>query len=134
MSPALARIVAASVVALSAAAPGLAHANGQPVVSLPLTPLGQTGIMIYSDRPSPVITYPVRRAITNGENTEVEYDTSAPQMVMSCLNPRSVGSGENSSVECDESSAATASHAMPNVSGGHNFALWNLRSLPPSIR
>jgi hypothetical protein len=134
MSPVVVRIFALSVVVASAAAPGLAHANGQPVVSLPLTPLGQTGIMVYSDRPQPVITYPVSRVISNGENTEVEYDTSAPQMVTSCANPRSVGSGENSSVECDEGSSAAASHAMPNLSGGHNSALWNLRSLPPSLR
>jgi hypothetical protein len=134
MSPAFARVVALSAIAALAAAPNLARANGQPVVSLPLVPLGQTNIMIYSDRPQPVITYPVRRVISSGENTEVEYDTSSPQMVTSCPNPRSVGSGENSSVECDASSAAAASHAMPNVSGGHNFGLWNLRSLPPSVR
>lgn len=134
MSPVLVRIFALSAIFVSAAAPGLARANGQPVVSLPLTPLGRTGIMVYSDRPQPVITYPVRRVISSGENTEVEYDTSAPQMVTSCPNPRSVGSGENSSIECDESSATAASHAMPNVSGGHNFALWSLRALSPSLR
>lgn len=134
MSPVLVRIFALSAIVVSAAAPGLARANGQPVVSLPLTPLGRTGIMVYSDRPQPVITYPVRRVISSGENTEVEYDTSAPQMVTSCPNPRSVGSGENSSIECDESSAAPASHTMPNVSGGHNSALWNLRALSPSLR
>lgn len=117
-----------------AAAPGLARADGQPVVSLPLTMFGPNNIPIYSDRPQPVITYPVRRTISSGENTEVEYDTSAPQMVTSCPSPRSVGSGENSSVECDEGSARAAPHAMPNVGGGHNGALWNLRNLPPSIR
>lgn len=129
------RIVFAVALAVGAAAlPASAYANGQPVVSLGLTPLGRTGIYVYSDRPQPVITYPVRRVLSSGENTEVEYDTSAPQMVTSCPNPRSVGSGENSSIECDETTAANTPHTMPNVGGSHNFALWNLRHLPPSIR
>jgi len=134
MSPSPRNALALALVAGLAMAPNLARANGQPVVSLPLVPLGQTTIMIYSDRPQPVISYPVRRVLSSGENTEVEYDTSAPQMVTSCPNPRSEGSGENSSVVCDAASAAAAPHTMPNVGGGHNAALWNLRNLPPSIR
>lgn len=112
-----------------------AKADGQPVVSLEPMMLGRTAFMIYSDRPSAVATLPVRRVITNGENTEVEYDTSAaPRMVVSRPVARVVGSGENMSVEYDDAHAANMPHAMPNVEGGHNAALWNLNALPPSIR
>ncbi len=117
-------------------APQGSWANGQPVISLPMIQMGPpSGAFLYSDRAQPLITLPVRRVVTNGENTDVEYDTTAaPQIVTSCPNPRSVQSGDGTSVECDEASAAAASHAMPNVGGGHNSALWNLRNLPPSIR
>lgn len=126
---------AVALAAGTAVLPASVHANGQPVVSLELAPLGRTGIWVYSDRASPLVSLPVRRASSNGENTEIEYDTTAqPMMVTSCPNPRSVGSGENSSIECDETAAAAAPHTMPNVGGGHNSALWNLRHLPPSIR
>jgi hypothetical protein len=33
-----------------------------------------------------------------------------------------------------EEVGARLPHTMPNVGGGHNAALWNLRSLPPWIR
>ncbi|MBR0682922.1 hypothetical protein GXW74_20690 [Roseomonas eburnea] len=112
-----------------------AKADGQPVVSLEPVMLGRTGFMIYSDRPSPVATLPVRRVITNGENVEVEYDTSAaPRMVVSRPVARVVGSGENMSVEYDDAQAANMPHAMPNIGGGHNAALWNLNALPRSLR
>jgi hypothetical protein len=112
-----------------------AKADGQPVVSLEPVLLGRTGFMIYSDRPSSVVTLPVRRVVTNGENIEVEYDTSAaPRMVVSRPVARIVGSGENISVEYDDAAGANIPHAMPNVGGGHNAALWNLNSLPRSLR
>ena len=112
-----------------------AKADGQPVVSLEPMMLGRTGFMIYSDRASPLSSLPVRRVITNGENVEIEYDTSAPpRMVVSRPVARIVGSGENLSVEYDDQQAANMPHAMPNVGGGHNAGLWNLRSLPPSLR
>ena len=63
-----------------------AKADGQPVVSLEPVMLGRTGFMIYSDRASSLSSLPVRRVITNGENVEIEYDTSAPpRMVVTWL-------------------------------------------------
>jgi hypothetical protein len=112
-----------------------AKAAGQPVVSLEPMILGRTGIMIYSDRPSAVVSLPVRRVISNGENFEVEYDTSAaPRMVVSRSVARIVNNGENFTIEYDDAAAANIPHVMPNVGGGHNPALWNLNSLPRSIR
>jgi hypothetical protein len=112
-----------------------AKADGQPVVSLEPVMLGRTGFMIYSDRPTALTTLPVRRTSNNGDSVEIEYDTSAaPRMVVSRPVARIVGSGENISVEYDDAQAENMSHAMPNVGGGHNAALWNLNSLPRSIR
>lgn len=112
-----------------------ARADGTPVVSLEPVMLGRTGFMVYSDRPTALTTLPVRRTRNNGDGVEIEYDTSAtPRMVMSRPVARVVGSGENMSVEYDEATAATMPHALPSVGGGHNAALWNLQSLPSSLR
>lgn len=118
-----------------AAAPGLARADGQPVISLEVTQLGRLPVQIYSDRASPVVTLPVKRVTGSGENVEIEYDTTAtPRPVVSLPVRRITGSGENVDIEYDEGAGARLPHTMPNVGGGHNAALWNLRSLPPSIR
>jgi hypothetical protein len=112
-----------------------ARADGTPVVSLEPMVLGRTGITVYSDRPAPVVSLPVRRVITNGENVEIEYDTSAaPRAVTARPVARIVGSGENASIEYDDAGGHTAPHVMPRVAGGHNAALWNHPTLPPSIR
>lgn len=118
------------------AMPGLARAEGQPVISLEMIqPFRSIPVWVYSDRASPVVTLPVRRVTGSGENIDIEYDmTATPQMVTNCPSPRIVGSGENASVECDETAAKAASHAMPNVQGSHNPGLWNLMRLPPSLR
>jgi hypothetical protein len=118
-----------------AAAPGLARADGQPVISLEVTQLGRLPVQIYSDRASPVVSLPVKRVTGSGENVDIEYDTTAtPRPVVSLPVRRITGSGENVDIEYDEEAGARLPHTMPNVGGGHNAALWNLRSLPPSIR
>lgn len=112
-----------------------AKADGQPVISLEPMVLGRTGLTINSNRPSALTTLPVRRIVTNGENTDIEYDTSAqPSMVMSRPVARVVESGENVTIEYDDAAAASMPHTMPNVDGNHNAPLWNLMTLPPSIR
>ncbi len=135
MSPTSPTGLALALVAGLAVAPTLAHANGQPVVSLEPMYLGRLPVLIYSNRASMVTSLPVRRVTGSGENVEIEYDTSAtPSPVVSCVNPRIVGTGENASSECDEVATATAPHTMPDMGGGHNSALWNLQRLSNSVR
>jgi hypothetical protein len=118
-----------------AAAPGLARADGQPVISLEITQLGRLPVQIYSDRASPVVSLPVKRTTGSGENVEIEYDTTAiPRPVTTLPVRRTTGGGENVDIEYDLEAGARMPHAVPNVGGGHNAALWNLQGLPPSIR
>ncbi|MBU8541711.1 hypothetical protein [Falsiroseomonas tokyonensis] len=135
MSPLFRTAFAVAIAVGIAALPGLARADGRPVVSLEPMYLGRLPVMIYSDRASPVTSLPVRRVTGSGQNVEIEYDTSAtPRPVVSCVNPRIVGTGENASSECNEAATAAAPHTMPDMGGGHNAALWNLQRLSNSVR
>jgi hypothetical protein len=112
-----------------------AKADGTPVVSLEMTTIGPMRIPVYTNRPSGVVSAPVSRVITNGNNTDIEYDASAPpRMVVTRPGARIVGSGENQTVEYDDAAAAHMPHSMPTIGMGHNPGLTNLETLPSSLR
>lgn len=135
MAPRFHAALAAAILVSAVAVPVLARADGQPVVSLEPMQLGRLPVWIYSDRASPVTSLPVLRVTGSGENVEIEYDmTATPRPVVTLPVRRVVQDGDSVRIEYDEEAGANLPHTMPNVGGGHNAALWNLRNVSPSIR
>lgn len=110
-----------------------ALADGQPVISLAPTTLGRTGITINSDRASALVSAPVVGFGPGPDHTAI-YDLSRTQPVVSLPVRRIVTSGENTDIEYDTGAGAGMPHTMPDVGGSHNAGLWNLLRLPNAIR
>ncbi len=112
-----------------AVAPGIAAADGQPVVSLQMPQLDRRPAQTYSDRASPVVTLPVRRVTGSGEDTTIEYDTTAaPRPVVSAPVRGVTGSGEDVRILYDLEAGARQPHTVPSLVGVQDAARWN--SLP----
>ena len=124
---------ALTAVGLAVAAPLPAIADGAPVVSLGITPVGPMRVPFYNTNASLITT---ARVIGFGPSPDFSpiYDTSVLQPVTSRPVIRVRTNGENVDIEYDDEAAARATHALPDVSGGHNPALSNLRTLPMSLR
>lgn len=126
-------LAALTVAGLAVAAPLPAIADGAPVVSLGITPVGPMRLPFYNTNATPVTT---ARVIGYGPSPDFApiYDTNVLQGVTTRPVSNIRVSGENVDIEYDNEAAARAPHALPDFSGRHNPALSNLETLPRSLR
>jgi len=126
-------LAALAATGLAVAAPLPAIADGAPVVSLGTTPLGPMRIPFYNTNAAQVTT---ARVIGYGPSPDFApiYDTSVQQGVTSRPVSNVRINGENVEIEYDTSAAAREPHALPDLAGRHNPALSNLETLPRTLR